>query len=68
LDKVRNLHQAGATLYLWNTGGADYAKESAIELGASDLFAAFLPKPNVIIDDQPVSDWRSCEHVFPMTS
>jgi hypothetical protein len=68
VDKVRSLHRGGATLYLWSSGGAEYAKESAIELGISELFVAFLPKPNLIIDDQPISDWRSFEHAFPMSS
>jgi predicted HAD superfamily phosphohydrolase YqeG len=68
VERVRNLHQDGATLYLWSNGGADYARESAEELGISGLFTAFLPKPTLIIDDQPVSDWRYCEHSFPMSS
>jgi predicted HAD superfamily phosphohydrolase YqeG len=68
IDRVRNLHAGGATLYLWSSGGGEYAKETAKELGISDLFTAFLPKPTLIIDDQPVSDWRYCEHTFPMSS
>jgi hypothetical protein len=68
VDRVRALHKAGATLYLWSSGGADYAREMADELGTSGLFTAFLPKPTLIIDDQPVSDWRYCEHSFPMSS
>jgi predicted HAD superfamily phosphohydrolase YqeG len=68
VDRVRSLHREGAILYLWSSGGADYAQESARELGISELFTAFLPKPNLIIDDQPVSDWRYCEHKFPMSS
>jgi predicted HAD superfamily phosphohydrolase YqeG len=67
VDRVRSLHRDGATLYLWSSGGAEYAKDSAEELGISDLFTAFLPKPTIIIDDQPVSDWRYCEHSFPMS-
>jgi predicted HAD superfamily phosphohydrolase YqeG len=68
VDKVKQLHQGGAALYLWSSGGADYARESAEELGIAELFKAFLPKPTLIIDDQPVSDWRYCEHKFPMSS
>jgi hypothetical protein len=67
VDKVRNLHREGATLYLWSSGGAEYARTSAEELGISDCFVAFLPKPTILIDDQPVSDWRYCKHELPMS-
>ena len=67
VNRVRSLHRDGATLYLWSTGGADYARDSAQELGISDCFTAFLPKPTLIIDDQPVADWRYCEHKLPMS-
>ena len=68
VDKVRRLHRDGALIYLWSSGGAEYAKNSAEELGISDRFVAFLPKPTVIIDDQEVSEWRNCKHEFPMSS
>ena len=67
VEKVRNLHREGATLYLWSSGGAEYARTSAQELGISDCFVAFLPKPTIIIDDQRVSDWRYCTHELPMS-
>lgn len=62
--KVRELHASGVQLYCWSSGGAEYAKASAFELGIGDCFIAFLPKPNFLIDDQPPSDWRSliCLH------
>ncbi len=62
---VRRLHTDGATLYLWSSGGADYARESARELGIAHCFAGFLPKPDVYIDDQAVHEWRYCRHVLP---
>ena len=65
--RVKALYQEGAILYLWSSGGADYARESARELGTSNYFVAFLPKPTIIIDDQAVSDWRYCKHEFPMS-
>jgi hypothetical protein len=65
--RIKALYQEGAILYLWSCGGADYARESARELGISDYFVAFLPKPTIIIDDQAVSDWRYCKHDFPMS-
>jgi predicted HAD superfamily phosphohydrolase YqeG len=66
VDRVRRLHQEGASLYLWSSGGAAYAKESAEELGIVDCFVAFLPKPTLIIDDQAVSEWRYCKHELPI--
>jgi FMN phosphatase YigB (HAD superfamily) len=63
---VRLLYQQGGVqLYLWSSGGADYARASAIELGIVDCFAAFLPKPHSYIDDQPITEWRYCRHVWP---
>jgi hypothetical protein len=65
LDHVRALKNAGATLYCWSTGGADYARESAQEFGIADCFDGYLPKPNVMIDDQLVSSWRLCLEMHP---
>jgi hypothetical protein len=62
---VRALAGAGALLYCWSTGGTDYARAAAAELGIDDCFAGFLPKPNVMIDDQPIADWRRTVHVHP---
>ena len=65
VKRVRELHQRGDALYLWSSGGADYARSSAIELDIADCFLAFLPKPDVYLDDQTVEDWRYCRHVLP---
>jgi FMN phosphatase YigB (HAD superfamily) len=65
IERVRTLHQEGAILYLWSTGGADYARASAKELGLEALFVGFLPKPNIIIDDQQVHEWRGLIHERP---
>ena len=62
---VRGLHAKGAHLYLWSSGGAEYARASATELGLEGCFLAFLPKPHVYVDDQPVHEWRFCKHVLP---
>lgn len=62
---IKILHGMGATLYLWSSGGGDYAQASAVELGIEYLFTAFLPKPDAYIDDQSVQDWRFCLHVLP---
>jgi predicted HAD superfamily phosphohydrolase YqeG len=66
IERVRSLHAEGAVLYLWSTGGADYAQSVAIDLGIETCFAGFLPKPTLIIDDQAVQDWRDCKHERPI--
>lgn len=63
--QVRRLHDSGAELYLWSSGGAEYAEQSAKELGIAGCFVAFLPKPDLYVDDQSVGDWRFCAHVLP---
>jgi hypothetical protein len=65
---VRELHQAGATMFCWSTGGATYAREAAESVGVAECFDGFLPKPNVILDDQAVTDWRQCVEVTPSES
>ena len=62
---VRDLKQQCAELYAWSSGGAEYARQSAEELGIVDCFAAFLPKPQVLLDDQNVADWRDLLQVHP---
>ncbi|MEO8901730.1 MAG: DUF705 domain-containing protein [Polyangiaceae bacterium] len=65
VERVRALKQAGATLYCWSTGGAEYARASASEVGLEDCFVSFLPKPTIMIDDQPSAEWRLCQCVHP---
>ena len=67
IERVRALHLGGATLYLWSSGGAEYARETAQELGIVDCFLGFLPKPNLMIDDQEVSEWRNFKHELPLS-
>jgi hypothetical protein len=62
---VRALSGSGAVLYAWSTGGADYARASARELGIEACFAGFLPKPHVLLDDQAPAEWRRFVHVHP---
>jgi hypothetical protein len=66
--QVRELHAAGADMYLWSSGGAEYARASAVELKLEECFLAFLPKPTTYIDDQPVQEWRFCKHVYPASA
>jgi phosphoglycolate phosphatase-like HAD superfamily hydrolase len=65
IDRVRTLHAAGNTLYLWSGGGAEYARTTVKELGISHCFIAFLSKPTHILDDQHISEWRDLIHVHP---
>ena len=62
---IEDLHHQGATLYCWSSGGADYARKSAEEFGLAGCFTAFLPKPDVLLDDQNVADWRRLRQVHP---
>jgi hypothetical protein len=64
-EHVRQLAAQGAELYCWSSGGADYAREVATELALADCFVAFLPKPQVLIDDQNVVAWRRLVQVHP---
>lgn len=65
IQHVRELHQQGALLYCWSSGGGDYARQSAEEFGIAHCFAGFLPKPHVMIDDQRVAEWPQFLHVHP---
>lgn len=65
VSRVRELHAAGAEMYCWSTGGAAYAKAAADELGIAGCFVGYLPKPDVMIDDQAVAEWRGCRLVRP---
>jgi cation transport ATPase len=65
IERVHALHAAGTTMYLWSSGGADYARITAEELGITHCFVDFFPKPTHILDDQDVSEWRDLIHVHP---
>ena len=63
IKHVEVLHSQGAILYCWDSGGAGYAREVTRELGVEHAFAAFLPKPHVLIDDMKLADWRFLKEV-----
>ncbi|WP_028456266.1 HAD family hydrolase [Chitinilyticum litopenaei] len=65
IAEVRRLHQAGAELFLWSSGGAEYCRATAQELGIAECFAGFLPKPHYYVDDQPVHEWKLTRHLYP---
>jgi hypothetical protein len=62
---VRELSRGGMVIYGWSSGGADYARSSARDLGIEACFVGFLPKPTVLIDDQAPAQWRRLVHVHP---
>lgn len=65
IEKVRSLARSGAILYCWSSGGAEYAKRTARKLGLDHCFSDFLPKPHIMIDDQPVSEWWNLSELLP---
>ncbi len=65
IAQIRKLKAAGTTLYLWSSGGAEYCKSTALEFGITDCFDGFLPKPTFYVDDQPMHEWRLCQHLYP---
>jgi len=65
ISQIKRLKSQGATLFLWSSGGAEYCRATAIELGIADCFEGYLPKPTTYIDDQPVHEWRFCKHFYP---
>ncbi|MBT9589100.1 hydrolase [bacterium] len=61
LAVVRQLHEAGACLYCWSSGGAEYARSAAAEVGLEDCFQGFLPKPQLLLDDVEFAKWGVVE-------
>ncbi len=58
---IPKLAEQGATLYCWSSGGAAYARSTAEELGIAECFTAFLPKPQMLIDDVSIAQWNLTE-------
>ncbi len=65
IQQVKALHKQGAELYCWSSMGAAYARQCAETCGIAHCFQAFLPKPQVIVDDQQPKAWRKILHVHP---
>ena len=65
VQHIRELKEQGATLYCWSSGGGEYARQSAEEFGIVDCFVAFLPKPDLLIDDQNINEWRYLKCIHP---
>lgn len=65
VEKIQELKSNGHKLYCWSSGGAEYAKKITEELGIEQLFSAFLPKPNILIDDQKIKNWNRFYELHP---
>jgi hypothetical protein len=65
IERLRALQAEGAVLYAWSSGGADYARSTADELGLAGCFVAYLPKPDVFVDDVRVEAWRNTVQLHP---
>ena len=65
IEHVKQLKAQGAILYCWSSGGAAYAQSSAKTFGIENCFEGFLPKPQVLIDDVKLSDWRHLIEIHP---
>jgi len=65
IEQIRELHRSGFELTCWSAGGAQYARDCALELGIEHLFVNFLGKPRYFIDDQRVADWKTSEEIHP---
>lgn len=65
INHVKNLAKEGAILYCWSSGGGEYARDVTRGLRIDDLFQGFLPKPDVMIDDTVLSEWKYLLEVHP---
>lgn len=67
INHIKSLKKQGAKLYCWSSGGAEYAQKAAEELGIIDIFEGFIPKPQMLLDDQNINDWKNLIQVHPMS-
>jgi phosphoglycolate phosphatase-like HAD superfamily hydrolase len=54
-EGLLTLREAGCRLILWSTNGGDYCRQIAERHEIAPLFEAFLPKPDLYIDDMPAT-------------
>ena len=54
-EGLLTLREAGCRLFLWSTNGADYCRQIAERHELAPLFDAFLPKPDIYVDDMPAT-------------
>jgi len=62
---IKSIDLSANKIYLWSRGGAEYAKSVAQSLRIDHLISAFLPKPDVLIDDQILSEWGHLRQYHP---
>jgi len=65
ISKIKELHSMGFEMYCWSSGGAEYSKSICQEFEIANCFKAFLPKPNLMVDDQEVNNWRFLSEILP---
>ena len=65
IDRIKERAANGDRLFLWSRAGDAAARSVAEHLGVEELFEAFLPKPELLIDDEPMTEWTFCAHEFP---
>ena len=65
IEHLKSLPKGEVELYCWSSGGAAYAQNIAQQLKIENLFTGFLPKPQVIIDDQEIGSWRYLRQIHP---
>lgn len=65
IEYVRRMHAAGHSLYCWSRGGGEYARRVTLSLGIDGCFTAFLPKPDVVLDDLGARLLDYCEVILP---
>ncbi len=54
-ESLQQLQTAGCHLFLWSSGGAEYARKVAERHGLTGLFEGFAAKPDIVIDDMPAT-------------
>ena len=65
IEHIKKLKAEGAVMYCWSSGGAAYARGAAEMCRIADCFEDFLPKPQVLIDDVAITNWRLLLEVHP---
>ena len=54
-EALQRLRDERCHLFLWSTGGADYCRKVAHLHGMTEFFEGFTAKPDIIIDDMPLT-------------
>lgn len=62
---IKALNYKEHQVFLWSRGGAEYAKNTAVRLGIDQLMSGFLPKPDIMVDDQNISEWTHMKTLHP---